>query len=376
MDSNSDYSGTGALTIIGLFFKKMDARLEISNTTPSAANNVTDLLQSCLSSDLDPEKRSIYVSIIKVGAPLLILTGTIANTFLFIVMLRPSIRPTMTSHYLRVLAVFDTCLLWIGYSRHWIWIVYKFDIRNLSNVVCIGHRFLVYWSGYFTAWLLVCVTVERLIGVIFPRFAHLNTSRSPRKITCCVILPMGIALAITCGHFLWSYDLQESDLSNPGQSSCKMVPSWRYVIQSVWPWIDFTVYSLVPFMIITLSNILIISTIRRLRFKTSVHTWSLVFVSTAFLLTTCPYTIYQILHLHGLIVLNCDVREMWDNIMTFLYFSNNAINFFIYCLCSSRFRGEFIKMFKKESERLRIVRVRELDSYDQPKKNNYGAQAL
>ena len=289
------------------------------------------------------QQRLAFEILIKVGAPLLVICGTIGNFLLFLVMLRPSIRQSMTSHYLRVLAVADTAVLWIGYPRHWIWIMFEEDIRSYSNFGCKLHIFLVYWSCYFSAWVLVCVTLERLASVVCPLHARRSTS-TPRQSTCLVIFPVGGATALICGHFFWSFSLVEiNSIATLEHNQCTLEGPWKPFVTDVWIWVDLLIYCLVPFTIITCSNLLIVSKVRRLSRRTnSVHTHSLVIVSTVFLVTTSPYVIYNILIEKGLVNLHCWTADLIWALGTFMYFLNNSVNFLIYCLSSQRFRGEFL----------------------------------
>ena len=74
-------------------------------------------------------------------------------------------------------------------SRLWLKETYQHDLRSAGVGVCKFHSFLVYWSSDFAAWVIVIVTLERFVSVVFPHRAkvcryihtHRQTSNETRN---------------------------------------------------------------------------------------------------------------------------------------------------------------------------------------------------
>jgi len=200
--------------------------------------------------------------------PLFILMGIFGNIlscFIMFINVRRSGYPT--SLYLTLLAFVD-CLFLLGSALpDWIsQIHFRLDIKNLSDLSC---RF-VYWFGHFTthlsAGLVVGVTVERFIAVQYPLIAHkLNTVNRTRIVLIILIIffflldsivlllvkhkKENIHTVITCKN--------NTSIKYERQDKPQCVLSNEHY-KKVWVWIDFSVYTLIPFIIIMTLNSLII----------------------------------------------------------------------------------------------------------------------
>ncbi|CAF3393216.1 unnamed protein product [Rotaria sp. Silwood1] len=193
-------------------------------------------------SDEDPQQKNLYlmtfVKYINIYIyPLLIFMGIFGNGLsCFIMFLNVRRNGYSANLYLALLAFVD-CLFLLGSALpDWMsHIDSKFDIRLLSDLCC---RF-VYWFGNFithlSAGLVVSITVERFIAIhrIFILVKHLNDS---------------IHIVLTCYNDTYSsYERREILQCNIANESNK-----------IWVFIDFAVYTLIPFSIIITLNSLII----------------------------------------------------------------------------------------------------------------------
>ena len=108
------------------------------------------------------------VIIWKVVPPMLILLGTIGNILSILVLTRRSLRKSTTSLFLTVLACSDLLVLYSGLLRQWVLYVFETDVRHVCEVGCKLNIWLVYSSLDFSAWILMAVTIERVISVWLP----------------------------------------------------------------------------------------------------------------------------------------------------------------------------------------------------------------
>ena len=102
------------------------------------------------------------------GSLTVMIVGVIGNILSFIIMAQKSMRTTVSTLFFLVLSVVDILTIILVQIRYFGIGIEFGDIRVKSNIVCKSHAFLVYWLSDLSAWILVCVTIERCIGVHLP----------------------------------------------------------------------------------------------------------------------------------------------------------------------------------------------------------------
>ena len=207
----------------------------------SMDKNVTDYIQYKVADYI-----WIYVS------PVLILVGTFGNFLSILVLVRKSMRSSTTMFYLTALSFGDLFTLYTGLLRYWIEAFDQVDIRNKTDAGCKIHTFLVYFSLDFTVWILVAVTLERWLCVSLPfrakRICSLKMSRIVVIVIICVLFCKNM-------HFFFTVELVHT-----WEFRCDgATVSANHFLDFVWPWIDFSTFCLIPFTIMIVCNIKIIS---------------------------------------------------------------------------------------------------------------------
>ncbi len=306
----------------------------------------------------------------KYVSPLIIIGGTVGNGLSVAVMSRKSLRNSITSLYLTVLAFADTLVLYTGLLRHWIKASNDIDVRNFGEAGCRFHTFLVYWSTDFANWLIVIVTVERFISVHFPTKAR----RICTKVFAAVsIVTMAMVLLGINLHLFWTTTLSSWVKLDMNTGLHRITSCGTPIFDSgmnhfklnIWPWIDFSFFSLIPFVIILTCNASIIFqlVITRRNRRNNLHastpsnlrinsmTAILLTIAVVFFILTAPISIYLIMQV-AWIPLSVSAHtkakaNMWWAIVNMLSYTNNAINFLLYCLSGTRFRKEVKLMFCK-----------------------------
>lgn len=309
----------------------------------------------------------VYVS------PVLIFVGTIANILSIVVLLRRRMRSSTTMFYLTVLSFGDILVLYTGLLRYWIKSAFNEDIRLISQFSCKLHAFLVYFSLDFTTWVLVAVTIDRCIFVCLPFRAKRLCTLKHAKIV--VVSIAGVMVALNF-HLFWGVAFEML----LGEVTCTHANDFT---EFTWPWIDFCMFSIVPFTIMIVANILIIKHLFLAHKRVASHqhehipsehsesvahhsngnhvhangnhrkvpsvTSMLLTTNCVFLVLTLPIVIYLIVYPYVLYDASDHVTAvlqlLWA-IANMLQYTNNTIHFFLYCLTGPRFRRELFKIFK------------------------------
>ncbi|XP_070183277.1 uncharacterized protein, partial [Littorina saxatilis] len=119
---------------------------------------------------------------------------------------------------------------------------------------CKLHTCLVYFFLDFSAWLLAALSLERLFSVRWP---HKVRQSCTRMTSICVITGIGVTLFAINAHFLGTM----GDRTLGGVVTVKCVPlseEFYHVVSSVWPWVDLSVFALLPLTIHIVCNIFIV----------------------------------------------------------------------------------------------------------------------
>ena len=163
-------------------------------------------------------------------------------------------------------------------------------MRLFSNFGCKLHKFLIYFNGQTIAWVLILMTVERFVTICFPYQTIISITK--KKIAY-VLLLLTLFSACLTSHFWWTVSLFEqtsrvaynflvttpvdtilvSEMANFTKlyeneassyiTTTKLVctigdSKYNEFIYQYWPWINLAVYSLIPFFIISTSNLFLL----------------------------------------------------------------------------------------------------------------------
>ena len=311
------------------------------------------------------------VLIWKVVPPILILLGTIGNILSIVVLTRKSIKTSTTALYLTFLAASDLCVLYTGLLRHWIRYVFNYDLRQLSEVVCKIHIWLVYSSLDFSAWIIIAFTLERVISVWCPISAKTKCSR---KYATALLITILLFLLALNSHMLYG-KINKDTLDEQNYvflEYCVAINDNYYdFFTQVWPWIDLCMFCLIPVSVIIVGNCCILfrvfrshqktrarsvstvsmnqrTSLQRRRAKHSSMTAMLFTLNIVFLFTTSPISIYNIGFTHWMesgTSQDYATLDLWWAIVNMLQYTNNSINFLLYCLSGTRFRKEVKRLF-------------------------------
>ncbi|CAH1782718.1 unnamed protein product [Owenia fusiformis] len=299
-------------------------------------------------------------SVFKYCSPVILVVGTLGNILSVIILLRRELRQCSTTIYLTTLGITDLVFLWTALLRNTLQYNFGISLRNLSEGVCQFDMFVTYFSKHYSAWILVAVSIERLIAVWHPfRAKQLCT----KKTAIFSLVTMGVVLVGVDLHFIWTLSLD-----NIG--NCTNRPQFQTFVVQIWIWIDGCIGSFIPFIIMIICNICIIAKVMHARServemtnnsvinyrqssmnsrrgdvcKFTSMTAMLLGISFGFIITTSPFSIY-LLYYHSI---DFNLRTEQNKAALFLAYSicgsifyiNSAINFLLYCITGRKFRRE------------------------------------
>lgn len=137
----------------------------------------------------------------------ILIFGTVGNILSLIVLTRPRTRRFSTAVFLITLTVVDLIAMWSGLLRIILTGYLQIDVRNSSSVTCKIHVFFVYASTHISSWLLVGVTVERVVCVWMPVKMHLERNNKKALFFTFAIIFAFVSLDL---HLLVGFELAPS----------------------------------------------------------------------------------------------------------------------------------------------------------------------
>ena len=219
-------------------------------------SNTNDSLNSTVSQE-DAAKvlryDAVAIAVWKYGSPVILSTGTMGNILSVFIICRKKILHTTTSLYLLVLAFVDTGCLYTGLLHLYIKHVYSYDWRIYSTAACKLHMFGGSMFLQYGSWLLVSITMERLCAVCLPHKCKLIFTKRNSAIG---LIIQAIIIAAINAHFLATHDVLRM---KSGKTVCAATTNapWHFT-HFIWPSIDFCITSLIPSVLLLLSNGIIV----------------------------------------------------------------------------------------------------------------------
>ena len=257
-----------------------------------------------------------------------------------------------SSVILMALAVADTFTLAVGPTGIYLKQIYNVTVSDYF-LICKLQRYVKSVFGYYANWLLIVFTIFKVIAVYFPHKANVYCTRKRAFIA--------VASTLTAS-FVVNLDsiIHIQYIIRNNRKKCWFTGS-RDIYYTVYSqWVMLTVMSIVPFVLLVTSNILIIWKVliysfRRKRRSNEIKsndsqslTAMLISISILFLVTHVPT--------FAIIILKRNLRRaanseeyiyrflIIDSVFRLLKWTNHAVNFFCYCVSGKRSREELVAM--------------------------------
>lgn len=204
--------------------------------------------------------------------PILISCGFILNMFSFLVMKRIK---GSTAKYMSFLGLVDSCVLLLGGVNLWL---HSVNYNSLPMATVIGCKlvpFLFYSLADYSVLIIVVMTGERFYGIWKPYHAKQINKKRLFKIN---LIGGAFFCSLVNLHFVFTHSLVEQDdlvfryynssqvpieLDQPKKNKICAYIIWKTFYEKYWIFIDASIYSFIPFMLITIFNILIIGLLNK-----------------------------------------------------------------------------------------------------------------
>lgn len=310
----------------------------------------------------------------KICGPILLTIGVPGN-LTTIVILYSITTKSIAFIFFKALCTTDLLFLLTGCMSYWIKHQFGTHPKDTGLAMCVAYKLMGYTLGRQSALILMMLTAHRaFVTVNAPRAIRLCTRRRVRRAIAAVVfvsfatcLYIPFAIEHRGGKCLWRKTFREDNVDN-----------------SVSRWANATLFSIIPAAVIVYSNFLIIQKLRasdrKVRAasvnrdiaagnkKISRVTLSVTFLSSLFILLSCPLTILNLRALY-----NPDLNS--DHCFTFLkdvgkvlLYVNSCVNFMFYAWASTNFRekARTSKLVKKTSKigKIKIPRPSKRDYSD------------
>ncbi|XP_061182293.1 neurotensin receptor type 1-like [Saccostrea echinata] len=304
--------------------------------------------------------------------PVILVVGFVGNLLSLYVFLSRNMRGLSASTYLAALSTSDLLTLIFYVTVEWLrrGLMYLKPDVMLTFIdvdgLCQFQHYMSYMSRFLSAWLVVAFTGERYIGVCHPlRRRDICTKSGTRRI-------VGSIFVISAVVVLYKPILSAIYVSSDGKHYCTTDRDYDFVsfiLDSIYA----VLITLVPFIIITVLNILIMrrliirnkrkreckivteESIIRLEF-----TIILLAISFCFIGLNIPFfAVWFRNFLHSKYISRVDVLEhfssdieFWQGVLYItrtIFYVNYCINFFLYSITGAYFRREVKMLFTYHS---------------------------
>ena len=285
---------------------------------------------------------------------IIIISGVLGNVFGAIILLRKRFRKRSFGIYLLAIACLDTIFLLSNTLFAWgIQILFGIKIQTFSAFGCKLVKYVIVASRAMSAWILVILSLERMLALAIP---HLSNTINTRKRAI-----IGTIIVIIIQGLIYLYNFFSIEIRSWG--SCYWsahINKNRYdIVLNIF---DFLNYAVIPSIVMATCNVVLVCLLKHsqeLRRSSNRdikgNVIIIISMSVVFIVLTTPMTVYQILY-----VSEVDTGPSYVYpILYSLDLLNHAINFVLYCLSGPGFRHEIKVLFHPICKPLRKIRPAE-----------------
>jgi len=290
--------------------------------------------------------------------PILALVGN--SITLLVILSNSQFNRSSFSVYIKAMAISDTFVLIFKLISYQNKTAKYFYFSSLCTILI----FLSEASGLFSIWIIVSITIERTLAVLFPlhkkKFISVYRARF-------IVLIIGISTIIFSSRVL----IIPIDTSIEQKRLCHPMNGWHYY-RRVNKTITEFVYCYIPLTIVIIGNLLTICTVKRsvvqrhdmlrnstyeqkrqMNLNETQLMFMLLIVTLMFIVYFVPFTIIELIQLWGLPFGICFTQKSFEiyiiirSLSELLRDLNFCTNFIIYCISGRRFRYALISLFKR-----------------------------
>ena len=291
--------------------------------------------------------------------PVLVPVGLVGNALSFLVMIKPNNRKLSTCIYMAGISVNDNMMMFLGLHN---WLVSAMKVHEFKPLECTFSSYAVLLCLQNSTFLVLAMTSDKYIAIKWPhRAAIYSTSRRA------AMTVIGVYTAVII------YNIPHVFMSKLKGDVC-VAYSDGGAITKFYSWLSFVVNAIIPFTLLLYMNYVIIKKVqnsgkmfgniesneqsvvykrqsdssasqkrqRAMKNTENQLTIMLLLVTTLFLIWMIP-TYIRFLYTT---FVGTETPVKYANMMFFyhvshkLYFTNNGINFFLYCISGQKFRDD------------------------------------
>ncbi len=321
------------------------------NTTDFSSfdDNVSEVINTTMARNHIRATVNFADALFNYGLPIIWLIGTTGNILALLVFSRTGMAKGLTGFLFRCLAIADLVTIqeYAESGLSWCGI----DLWALHTWTCRVGFWCFTIAQIVSAWVLVAIAMERMIGIIFPHRAKIVCTMFKGRLFIGLIIPVAMGVAV-----INLIAMQQVTYYNPFLQrqafQCMHVINNElllYLMKSVIPWLIICTYSLFPFLFLFIFNtIIIVHLFRSQRRRLSMHTTEtssgpnltgmtsiLITISVTFLVLTSPRCMFWVFY-------SMFKRYIVDlqKVSYVLSATNHSINFILYCITGTTFRTE------------------------------------
>ncbi|XP_035824944.1 uncharacterized protein LOC101845912 [Aplysia californica] len=305
------------------------------------------------------------VMMIKVAFPILVLSGTVGNTLVILVLRRGAISTDNLNFFLSALAVVDTVFLYTSALQTWLRVLWGLELLHLGTWSCKLGLFLNHLSLTLSAWLVVVIAWQRWYTCSrpFQRCCPVENTRCGHVGLALLVL----VLVAANSYVLFTAELHHSE--ETGRSACVPSEETDLLISQVFPFVLLLLYSGLPALLLVLLNGLLAHVLYASRRSLLSHTDSaraggrggsvrtrynyvtalLLALSISWLLFTLPQTVFKMVEPWPKTGEEYAMLKFLNVLFYVFIYINHSINFFLYCALTRSFRREVRRMGRRLS---------------------------
>ncbi|XP_053378510.1 FMRFamide receptor-like [Mercenaria mercenaria] len=317
----------------------------MANENSNISVNFTTDENDTLSIDFPEPYKSIrnFINWAIIGLVLMSIAG---NTMIIIVMSRKQNRNSSTSTFFTALAVSDMSLAISVSFERWLHWTCNISLYGISPYLTTAKTILTYSNIQISSWLLLCITVERVLSIAMPL--------QIREI--CTKARAGVTLFILC-FVITALNTVEFTCIVSVQFDKTFGIIWIRKVdngETIIAWMDFINSFFIPITVIIVGSVYIVVHLLRISIQKQASkngrnrsvTMTLLAANIVFVLTMSPFVLLHLIY-PSLDGIDVSPYLFWTISELFMFLSdmNAALNFFVYVLSGSRFRSDVKQIF-------------------------------
>jgi hypothetical protein len=279
-------------------------------------------------------------------APMILIFGLVGNVFGLIVLLRKKlvkIGPRGMYRFLFVIDVINLLSIIINYLHS----AFHINVQIISKYVCKLYVYLILWFGPIPAYILLYISVEKIIATKYPARKYILRKTKTQIIYFLIILSFNLAYNLIT--------LFNSDIIRmiPIDNSTTVLLCFTndYVLFEIGNWMDIVNRIIIPTVLMILSSIIFLNSIWNLNqriaqnfgtnqnYKKQIsRIISLIILNISYIIFSLPISISAFFYSPN------DIEFL---VCFYLRFISYSINFYIIIFTNSLFRQEFLSIFNK-----------------------------